>query len=848
MIVKAPSSLGSATACDCTHCGLPVPLGLVEQDRTEQFCCHGCEGAYQLIHSNGLESFYRMAVPDTGSLSFRDRPAKATQFSEFDSDSFLQKFSLSKNPSQPDEFRITLAVEGMHCAACIWLIEKLPSIVNGVREARVNWTRGTVTIGWNSKLVSLSRIAQTLHRLGYTPYPVRESERANRFKLENRKYLARIGVAAALAGNNMIISAALYLGMFSHMAAGMSQLLRVASCVVGLIALLVPGRIFLSSAFNAVRARSPHMDLPIALALLIGTVVGTINVIRGVGEIYFDSLAVLIFLLLIGRWLQFRQQASAADAVEMLYRLTPSIARKLVDGKTIETMVDLVEPDDLLEIHPGDVLPADGEIVDGGTRVDEAILTGESVPVSKTVGDEVSAGTTNQDSVVVMRVAKIGNGTRLSKIVDSVEEASLSKPQIVQWADKIGGYFVAVVMLSAIATFVWWVNIDVEVAVERAIALLIVACPCALALATPLALAVAMGRSAKNKIMIKSGDVLQSLQKPGTIWLDKTGTLTMGELTVQTWHGDTRHLSRIAALEERSGHPVAKAIVRFADTVHDSVAESASKNNVLERRLAFSLSRLVEEAVEIRGRGMVGVVGGTDVLIGNQALLADHSVFPAAAQTKIAQNMIESGFSPCWVAIDGEVVGLAAIADSIRPEAFDAIRQLKKRGWEPGILSGDHPHIVARVAKRLNIPLDRILGGVDPEGKLKVVKESASKETVVMVGDGVNDSAALAAATVGIAVKNGAEASLAAAPIYFANPGLNPVLELLDISDSTARTMRTNLAVSLGYNLTFAGLAFLGFINPLVAAILMPISSLTVVSLSFRAGRLRRTVSGGRKP
>lgn len=814
MIVKDPTC-----AIDCSHCGLPVPVGLVEHGSEHQFCCRGCEGAYQLIHANGLDSFYQMTTANRSDFTLKNRPELSDRYSEFDSQMFAEKFVRSTNPTQS---QIQLALDGIHCGACIWLIEKLPSILPGVIEAQVNWSRGTVRIRWLHDALPLSQIAGTLARLGYSPHPIRENEREQRAKKENRRHLAQIGIAAALAGNNMMISAAIYLGMFSHMSTDMNQLLRIASCLIGVVALLIPGRVFLTSAMNAVRTWTPHMDLPIALALLGGTLVGTINVLRGAGEIYFDSLSVLIFLLLIGRWIQFRQQARAADSIDMLYQLTPRTANKLVDDEPVRTFVDLVEVDDHLQVLPGELIPVDGKIVNGSTHLDEAILTGESVQVPKQVGDRVAAGSTNLSGVISMVATEVGDQTRISKIVELVEEASLSKPRVVQWANRIGGYFVGLVILLAGITFVYWLPAQLETAVDRSIALLIVACPCALALATPLALAVAIGRAAHNKIMIKGGDVLQTLQDPGTIWLDKTGTLTEGELNVVRWYGSTCQIAQIMELEKHSSHPVAKAIVRYAEAKLVSHQPSRSRHSMVN---------------EIQGMGMIGQIDGYQIQLGNQQLLQKLDITPRQQQLRLAEQIFEQGHSVCWVVVDGSITAMIALGDTIRNDAAASIQRLKQAGWKIGVLSGDHQRIVDAVAKRLGIERSMAIGNATPEKKLSVVQESAAEETVVMIGDGVNDSAALAAATVGVTVKNGAEASLAAAPVYLAKPGLQPLLELMKISKTTNSTMRGNLAVSLGYNATFAGLAFLGFINPLVAAILMPISSLTVVSLSLRAGR-----------
>ncbi len=815
---------------ECTHCGLPVPAGLIEPKREAQFCCSGCAGAYELVHTSGLESFYRMVDSKSDrSRNCRDVASKRS-FAQFDEPFFQEKFGQTTATESSIEF----SVEGIHCGACIWLLEKLPTIQPGVISATAHWAKRTVKLRWRSNDVKLSQIAATLDRLGYRPSPMLPNSSRDTWKIENRRHLVLIGVAAACAGNNMIISLALYLGMFSHMTLSMTALLRGASCVVGVLALIWPGRVFLKSAFHAIQTRTPHMDLPIALGLSVGTIAGLVNVVRGVGEIYFDSLSVLIFLLLIGRWIQFRQQTKAANAVELLYRLTPEVTRKVVNGEVVETLVELVKVDDILQIRPGDLFPVDGEVTEGNTRVDESILTGESESIVKTTGDSVAAGTTNEASMVKVRAMEVGQETRISKIVDLVEQASADKPKIVLWANQIGACFVTVVIILALFTFCFWAISDVETAIDRSVALLIVACPCALALATPLAIAVSIGRAASRRIMIKGGDVLQSLQQPGMIWLDKTGTLTEGDLKVVRWHGDTRWIDIVAALEKNSSHPVAKAIVDYRAscwTTSDQLA-TWGRNKATKRLL--DLRNLVFGSETIPGKGIVGAVGSFRVLAGSKQLVSSRSIQIPHRMERTEQNIVESGLSPCWVCINDSIVALVALGDSLRDDAQEAVASLKNAGWQVGILSGDHQRIVDRVGKRLGISSEYLIGGVDPEEKLETVKKSNESGTVVMVGDGVNDSAALAAATVGIAVQSGAEASLAAAPVYLANAGLSPVIDLLSLSKSTTGTMRMNLGVSLVYNCIFAGLAFAGYINPLFAAVLMPISSLTVVALSMR--------------
>jgi len=833
MIVKNPK-------VDCTHCGLPVPAGLIVSQREAQFCCHGCQTAHQLITANGLEAFYSMVDSSRESQTLRHREQETDSFSHLNDEAFLQRFAKDA-PGGVKEVR--LALEGIHCAACIWLIEKLPTIVSGVSAARVNWSQATIVLRWDPQQITLSQIADALYRLGYTPHPIRISEKAERRQQENRRHLARIGIAAAAAGNNMLIAAALYLGMFSHMESNFVTLFRWISCVIGVASLLGPGRIFLQGGWIALRTRTPHMDLPIAVGLLAGTINGIVNTIRGVGEIYFDSLTVLICLLLIGRWIQFRQQNRAADSVELLYRLTPQRARRLDHGSVQEVMVEELQIGDVLEIRPGDLIPTDAIVTEGESKVDESILSGESKPADKQVGDELAAGTKNITSILIATATAVGQETRISKIVELVEQASAEKPQIVQWANRIGGYFVVVIIGLALLTFGLWFHHDLDAATDNAIALLVIACPCALAMATPLAISVALGRMAKRRIMIKSGDVMQSLNRPGMIWLDKTGTLTKGNFQVVHWQGDDQWIPWIAAVEQKFTHPIAKGLVnhyllwkqQFEANCDLSDASIYESHKQAEQRWLEMLPTAVH--CRSHSNGVSAEIEGRPILIGNQKFLATAGI-PVTEQwlTRSASPSQGSLNSCCWVAVAGKIVAAIELGDQIREDAHSTLAKLRDKKWEIGILSGDHPQVVAEVAQLLDIT--QVHAGVTPEEKLSIIRQSMTQfPTTVMVGDGVNDSAALAAATVGIAVHNGAEASLAAAPVYLGENGLAPILDLVGSSQNTCFAIKRNLTVSLGYNILGASLAMAGILHPLMAAILMPISSITVIGLSLSAGK-----------
>ncbi|MCY2986736.1 MAG: heavy metal translocating P-type ATPase metal-binding domain-containing protein, partial [Planctomycetota bacterium] len=551
----APAS-GLAADGRCTHCGLPVPRGLLDATRAEQFCCAGCRAVYAMLQGCGLERFYRLR----DATDAEPEPARTTdrQYREFDDPVFRNLYC---QPTGDGLQTCELYLEGVHCAACVWLVEKLPRVAPGVVEARLDLRRSLVRICWVDSQISLARIARTLDSLGYPPHPAKDAQARTRRKQEDQRFLIRIGVAAACMGNVMTLAFALYGGVFTGIEAQYSQLFRWTSMVFGLIALAGPGNLFLRGAWAALRTRTAHLDVPIALGLTAGGLAGTANAIAGRGEIYFDSLTMLVFLLLVGRWIQRRQQRWANDALELLFSLTPTAARRVAADGVREVPIEAIGPGDLVEVRAGDAIPTDGVVVAGQSTVDQSLLTGESRPMLVLPEDRVQAGTVNLGARLLVRVEAVGDQTRVGKLVRLVEECSRNRAPLVQFADRVAGRFVVVVLALSAITLGLWLWREPARAIDHAVALLIVTCPCALGLSTPLAVSVALGRAARRRILIKGGAALERLAQRGTIVLDKTGTLTAGRTTVVSWFGDDGAKPLVVALETHSAHPLARALV-----------------------------------------------------------------------------------------------------------------------------------------------------------------------------------------------------------------------------------------------------------------------------------------------
>lgn len=802
-------AIPASAKCDappaCAHCDLPSPDALHDA-AGRVFCCAGCRTVYAVIRESGLESYYRVKTRAEGDR--RAARVSGRSYAEFDDAAFAHLHAQQRDDGLG---AIELRVEGAHCAACVWLLERLPRVAPGVIESRFDLRRGLLRVIWDPSATTLSNVARAIDSLGYAPCPARGAQARELRRREDHKLLVRIGVAGALAGNVMLFAFALYGGEFAGIEPVYATFFRWTSAALGLLALAWPGSLFFRGAWAALRAGVAHLDLPIAIGLAAGAGAGLVNTIVGKPHIYFDSLTVLVFLLLVGRWIQRRQQRSATDAVELLYSVTPSVARRVEGADVREMPIEVIVPGDLLEVRAGDTLPVDGVIEAGGSTLNEALLSGESRPRSVETGDAVCAGAQNINAALRIRATATGEETRVGKLMRLVEQASREPAPIVRMADRIAGYFtVAMITLSALTLLLWqW--LDPSRAIDNATALLIVTCPCALGLATPLVLTIAVGRAAKLGILVKGAETLERLARPGVIFLDKTGTITAGRVELLSWHGAEEAKPLVKALERSSAHPVANAVINaFRDVVD-----------------------LLAEEVEQLPAGVAGRVNGRRVAMGTAEFIRSRNPkLPSWVEVRI-EALLSDGLSPALVAVDDEVVAVAGFGDSPRPDAAISIAALRKMGWRVEVLSGDHPEIVRAVATSVGVPETAAHGAVTPERKLACVRQAATSEPVVMVGDGVNDAAALSAASVGIAVQGGAEASLAAAAVYLHRPGLASVVEVVRGGRRAIQLIRAGLTVSIVYNAVAALLAITGVISPLIAAILMPLSSFTVVSLAL---------------
>jgi len=804
LLLSPPASgVTSSLESGCAHCGAKLPAGPLRDDEGHAFCCAGCATVFAAIQTAGLGAFYdgRDALRD-GAVPARP---SGRRFAELDAPELARGFEAHEDGTLSAE----LALEGVHCAACVWLVERLPLVLRGVQDARLDFARSLVTVRFDPSLTKLSAVGSALDRWGYTPHA---ADSVGVTEKTDRALLMRLGVAGAVAGNVMLMALALYSGAGRGADADYATYFRYGSLILSLPSLLYSAQVFFRGAWASIRARVPSMDLPIAIGISAGFSSGAFNTLVGRGEIYFDTITTLIFLLLVGRWLGQKQKLRAASAADFAQALAPATARLVEGEERHEVRAATVEVGALLEVLPGERIPVDGRIERGASLLDTRLLTGESTPVEVKPGDRVYAGTENAGTAFLLLAERVGRGTRVAELVRSMEAAQRERAPIVRTADRLSAAFVVAVLLLAFATVVIWWSVDPALAVDHAVALLVVTCPCALGMATPLAVSVALARAARRGLLVKNGETLEALARPAHLVFDKSGTLTVGRPELIDWQGTPELGRRVSAAERGGDHPLARAFCR-----------------------AFAGPSLeLQNVNRMPGAGVRAKVDGHEISIGTPELMRASGVDIAPSIEERVRGHAAAGSTPVLVAEDGVVAGVAAFGDALRPDAAATLRELEKLSSSITVLSGDHPLVVERVCK--DLPVREARGAVSPEEKLAAVRARIARgEPVIMIGDGVNDAAAMSAATVGFAVHGGAEASLLAASVFATAPGVKPVLEAIRGARATLHAIQRGLAFSLIYNAVGVALAMTGQLSPLVAAVMMPLSSLTVLTSALRS-------------
>ena len=717
-----------------------------------------------------------------------------------------------------DVTEVEFAVAGMTCGSCAARVEKALSRQPGVASAGVNLASEKATVAFDPAVVTADDLVAAVGHIGYSLTPVGTDEAAVD-DTGQRMWLRRVVVAWPLGVTVLVLS----LGFMHEPWARWSAL-----------ALAVPvqfwaGWPFLHQAAVRARGGQANMDTLIAIGTLTAFTFSTYQVVFGPSHAdhYFDTAALIIAFLLLGRYFEAKAKVRASRAIRTLLDLGAKEARVVVDGVEQMMPVDEVRVGDLVRVRPGEKLPVDGDVVDGESAVDESMLTGESVPVDKHPGDRVAGATINVEGVLTVRATAVGADTALAQIVRLVEEAQGTKAPVQRLADRISGIFVPVVMLVAVATLIgWWlIGGDATKGLVSAVAVLIIACPCALGLATPTAIMVGTGQGAAMGVFIKGGEVLERSKRIDTVVFDKTGTLTKGQMTltdaVALDGGDVRDLvGRAGAVEQGSEHPVGRAVVDGA----------SAYGAVPGRATGFS---------SVAGHGVRATVDGVVVHVGRRKLMADTGLVANDTLTVAAERLEAEGKTAIFVGWDGQVRGVLAVADTHKDDAAATIVELRAMGIEVVMITGDNRRTAEAIAAQVGI--GRVLAEVLPEDKVNEVRRLQGEGRVVaMVGDGVNDAPALVQADLGIAIGTGTDVAIESSDITLLSGDIDGVATAIQLSRRTFRTILQNLGWAFGYNIVLIPVAMSGLLNPIFAGAAMGLSSVSVVSNSLRLYRFRR--------
>jgi Cu2+-exporting ATPase len=804
-------------AGNCYHCGQSVPedldLSVSIDNLPRAMCCMGCQAVAQAIVDNGLADYYRNrdALPDSPREAL---PAILDGLKLYDHADFQKSFVRQLGEHEREA---SLILEGITCSACIWLNEQHLSRLPGVIAADLNYTTRRARVRWDEQRIKLSDILAAVAAIGYRAYPYDAAKSEELARKERRSALWRVFVAGFGMMQVMMYAIPVYMASDGDMTPDIEQLMRWASLTLTLPVVFYSAAPFFRSAWRDFTLRRVGMDVPVALGVGAAFAASLWATLTASGAVYFDSVTMFIFFLLGGRFLEMTARQHAVGVTEALAKLMPAFADR-VNGypqarEAERVMAADLAPGDVVVVKPGEIIPADGKVLEGKSCANEAMLTGESVPVGKAPGATVTGGSVNIESPLFVRVEQVGQATRLSAIVRLMERAAMEKPRIVQLADRIASRFILVLLVVAAAVAVAWGFIDPSKALWITVSVLVVTCPCALSLATPVALTVASGAMARAGLLVTRSHAIETLARATHFVFDKTGTLTTGQmklLDVLPLGVLQREqcLSLAGALEQASEHPIGAAL-RNAGPKED-----------------YALQEFASEA----GSGVSALLAGQRVRIGRLpyvAALHGHTLpeaggdFCACGDTVIALGN-ESG----WLA-------LFRIGDEVRPEAAAMVASLKSAGRKVALLTGDSAAVARKVA--LVLAIDEVIAEVSPQGKHDYVTRLQDGGAIVaMVGDGVNDAPVLAQAQVSVAMGGGSQLARTQADLVLLSENLHHLQRGVEVARRSLTVIRQNLLWSFVYNFVALPLAMFGFVTPWMAGIGMSGSSLLVVANSLR--------------
>lgn len=786
----------------CDHCHLEFSDEVMIHDGEYRFCCKGCQGIFHLLKDEGLESFYAKM----GETTLAPPTEQFENSSNFDTPAFTEQFVTE---TKEGLCQVSLVIEGIHCAACVWLNEKALHKMEGVIEASINFTTNKARITWDPNILKLSAIIDMIRAIGYNAFPYDASLQEVRANKERKDYYLRMAVATFATMNMMWVAIAQYAGYFSGITQEIKTILNIAEWALATPVLFYSGWVFYRGAYYGLKNKTINMDLLVVTGSSLAYLYSIYITVLEKGEAYFDSVSMIITFVLFGKFLEVLSRKNAADTLDVIGKHIPREVSIVDEEGVREVKIADVKEGDIIRIRTGERSAIDGIVISGEGSFDESNLTGESEPIFKQKGDTIISGTTSIDALIDYRATKDYAHSTLSHLVNLLENAMSQKPAIEQMANRLSQHFSSTILFAAIATFWTWYfwphSFDRSLMVG--ISVIIIACPCALALATPVATLVGLALGAKRGILFKSSAQIETMAKATMVVLDKTGTITQGKPeVVHIKECGNFKPSVLLALVSASKHPISRGVAEY-------IRESEE----------LYISTVLEEANEIPARGIVGRVDGMMVAGGNALLMKDLGI----------EVDNQSDYSIFYFAQGGKLSATYELRDLPKPGAAESISKLKEAGLRVVMLTGDRHASAVRVAEEVGI--DEVYAHLRPEDKAAFITQAHNEgNVVVMAGDGVNDLLALAQADIGIAMGSGSDIAIEVSDVVLMNDSLGSLAESFAISRRTYRLIKQNLGISLVYNSITIPLAMMGYVIPLIAAISMSFSSLLVVGNSMR--------------
>ena len=793
----------------CTHCQLEFDETVMiteEKNPDVYFCCNGCQGVYHLLQDDGLDSFYEKM----GNSKIAPPLQVENDSSAFDMESFRQRYIKTTNEGFSS---VDLVIEGIHCAACIWLNEKVLAQKEGIVEASINFTNNKAKIVWDEDTIALSTVIDTIRSIGYNAYPYDRSKEDIKATENKKDYFMRMAIAVFASMNIMMIDVAKYAGFFTGMKEETLHLVHIAEFIFSTPVLFYSGWIFFKGAYFGLKNRIVNMDLLVSAGATLTYIYSLYVLFGGAGHSYFDSVAMIITFVLVGKYLEVIGKKNAVDTMDKIRSQVPHEATIVKDGVKSVVALDNVKVGDILEVKTGEKATVDGILIGSVATFDESSLSGESLPVEKQTGDTIFSGTINSGQVIRYTATKNYANSTLNSMVTLLEDALASKPEIEDTTNELSKYFSVTILLLAVATFIGWYlyHGNFENALIVSISVIVIACPCALALATPIASLIGISWAAEKGLLFKEAKFIETFSKADRVVLDKTGTITQGKLSVKSVNGDiqTEHLPLLYTLSDSSTHPVSKAIKNYLES-------EALVSNIME----------LEKIEQVQGKGLQAQYNTMVILGGNSRLLEEHNI----------EIKLESQYTLYHFAVDGKLILSFELDDELKEGAVELISYLESINVEVIMATGDHDRVAQRVAKEVGIKnFKSALSPIEKADYITSLKEQGRR--VVMVGDGINDALALSKADIAIAMGNGADVALAVSDVVILNNSLQAIEDSFMISRRTFKFIKQNLALSLVYNMLTIPIAMAGYVIPLIAALSMSLSSLMVVGNSMRIKR-----------